>query len=201
MLYIPVSDATALTFLNPIFAMLFAIIAFKEPVDFFRWSAALISFFGGLLLLRPTVTLGVEPVALLCLFGALIMGLEIICIKILAAREKIFNILLLNNFFALCLGSLLLPIFFKVPSLLEFGMLLLLSMVMLTGQFFFLNSVKRAQTSFLMPFFFTTLIFVILFDLVFFDVTPDSISYTGGGIIVLGSLFVALREWKAQEWS
>ena len=81
-LYIPISDATALTFLNPIFAMVFAVIIFKENVGLNRWIAAIISLLGGLILIRPTLNLNVDPVGFLCLFGAIIMGLEIICIKI-----------------------------------------------------------------------------------------------------------------------
>jgi drug/metabolite transporter (DMT)-like permease len=45
-----------------------------------------------------------------------------------------------------------------------------------------------------MPFFFTTLIFVIILDLIFFNALPDKISYLGATIIIIGSLVVAFRE-------
>ena len=197
-LYIPVSDATALTFLNPIFAMIFAAVIFKEKVGIIRWGAAIISFFGGLLLIRPTVNLNVDPVALLCLFGAVIMGFEIICIKILSNRENIFQILFLNNFFATCIGTIFIPFFFKLPNFFEFSLLFIIAICMLLGQFCFINSIKRAETSFLMPFFYTTLIFVIILDIIFFRTLPDSISYIGSFIIILGSFIVAFKEWKTK---
>ena len=78
--------------------MIFAVLIFKEKVGLIRWGAALFSFSGGLLLLRPSLDLSVDPIALLCLFGALIMGLEIICIKILSGKDSVFTILILNNF-------------------------------------------------------------------------------------------------------
>ena len=183
-LYIPVSDATALTFLNPIFAMIFAVLIFKEKVGLIRWGAALISFSGGLLLLRPSLDLSVDPVALLCLFGALIMGLEIICIKILSGRDSVFTILILNNFFAMCIGTLVVPFFFVLPGFLELSILVTIGIFMLTGQFCFINSLKGAETSFLMPFFYTTLIFVISLDLIIFNSLPDKISYIGAFIII-----------------
>jgi len=198
-LYIPVSDATALTFLNPIFAMIFTVLIFREQVGLIRWSAALISFSGGLLLIRPTMNLTVDPIALLCLFGAVVMGLEIICIKALSSRENIFKILFLNNFFAMCIGFIFLPFYFKFPSFLELGVSLIIAICMLSGQFCFINSLKRAETSFLMPFFYTTLIFVILLDLILFNSLPDQISYMGASIIIFGSFIVALRELKIKK--
>ena len=198
-LYIPVSDATALTFLNPIFAMIFAALIFKEKVGLIRWGAALFSFSGGILLLRPSLDLSVDPVALLCLFGALIMGLEIICIKILSGRDSVFTILILNNFFAMCIGTLVVPFFFVLPSFLELSVLLTIGIFMLTGQFCFINSLKGAETSFLMPFFYTTLIFVISLDLIIFNSLPDKISYMGAFIIIFGSIVVAFREWRVKS--
>ena len=198
-LYIPVSDATALTFLNPIFAMIFATLIFKEKVGLIRWGAALFSFSGGLLLLRPSLDLSVDPVALLCLFGALIMGLEIICIKVLSGRDSVFTILILNNFFAMCIGTLVVPFFFVLPSFLELSVLLTIGIFMLTGQFCFINSLKGAETSFLMPFFYTTLIFVISLDLIIFNSLPDKISYMGAFIIIFGSIVVAFREWRVKS--
>jgi len=197
-LYIPVSDATALTFLNPIFAMIFAVLIFKEKVGLIRWGAALFSFSGGLLLLRPSLDLSVDPVALLCLFGALIMGLEIICIKILSGKDSVFTILILNNFFAMCIGTLVVPFFFVLPGFLELSILLTIGIFMLTGQFCFINSLKGAETSFLMPFFYTTLIFVISLDLIIFNSLPDKISYIGAFIIIFGSIIVAFREWRVK---
>ena len=198
-LYIPVSDATALTFLNPIFAMIFAVLIFKEKVGLIRWGAALFSFSGGLLLLRPSLNLSVDPVALLCLFGALIMGLEIICIKILSGKDSVFTILILNNFFAMCIGTLVVPFFFVLPGFLELSILVTIGIFMLTGQFCFINSLKGAETSFLMPFFYTTLIFVISLDLIIFNSLPDKISYIGAFIIIFGSIIVAFREWRVKS--
>ena len=193
-LFIPVSDATALTFLNPIFAMFFAFIIFKEQIGGIRWTAALISFAGGLFLIRPTVNFQVDPIALLCLFGAIVMGLEIICIKALSSKDSIFTILLVNNLLATCIGTIVLPFFFNVPSWNETFALISVGLLMLLGQFCFINAIKRADTGFLMPFFYTTLIFVILIDFFIFYSVPDRISFAGALIIIFGAVIVAVKE-------
>ena len=196
LLYIPASDATAINFLNPIFAMFFAIYILKEKIDFVRWLGAIVSLLGGLCLIRPSLDLSFSPIALLCMIGAIIMGLEIICIKYLSQRENIFKILLLNNLIASVIASVFLPVVFKIPSLIEFLGMIFIAFCFLIGQFFFLNSIKRADASFIMPFFYSTLIFVIFLDLIIFNFMPDTISFVGASIILFGALIISYREIK-----
>ena len=92
------------------------------------------------------------------------------------------------------IGSFIVPFYFNLVSFKEFIVLIIIALCMLIGQFCFIKSVKQAETSFLMPFFFTTLIFVIILDLIFFNALPDKISYLGATIIIIGSLVVAFRE-------
>ena len=82
--FIPMADATAISFLNPVFAMVFAIPLLGERVGPVRWSAAAIAFLGALVLLRPSPA-SFEAGALLALGAAVFMGLEVILIKRLAS--------------------------------------------------------------------------------------------------------------------
>ena len=71
--FIPLSDATAISFLNPVFGMLLAIPLLGERVGPWRWLAAAMALVGALILLRP----GPETfqiAALLPLGAALLMG-------------------------------------------------------------------------------------------------------------------------------
>ena len=196
LLLIPASDATAINFLNPIFAMFFAIYILNEKIDKVRWLGATISLSGGICLLRPSLDLSFSPVALFCMMGAIIMGLEVICIKYLSQRENIFKILLLNNFIATIIASIFLPFVFKFPSLIQFLGMIFIAFCFLIGQFFFLNSVKRSDTSFVMPFFYSTLIFVIVLDLIIFKIIPDIISFSGAFIIFSGVILISYKEVK-----
>ena len=75
--YIPLSDATAISFLNPVFAMMLAIPLLGERVGPIRWTAAGMALLGALILLRPTPA-SFEPAALLALGAACVMGLSLI---------------------------------------------------------------------------------------------------------------------------
>ena len=51
--YLPASDAISLSFMNPIFAMLFATLFLREQVGEHRWFGASCAFIGAAILLRP----------------------------------------------------------------------------------------------------------------------------------------------------
>ena len=42
-------------------------------------------------------------------------------------------------------------------------------------------------------FFFSTLVFVMILDLIFFGVIPDTISLIGASLIIIGGLFISLK--------
>ncbi len=64
---------------------------------------------------------------------------------------------------------------------------------MVLGQFFFLNAMKGTETTFIAPFFYSTLVFVMILDLVFFSVIPDTVSLMGASLIIIGGLFISLK--------
>ena len=193
-LFIPVSDATAITFLNPIFAMLLAVFILNEKVGIYRWFGALITFSGAILLIRPTSNLGFNPVAAFCLLGAIIMGLEIICIKILSGREDLLQILFVNNLMATIIGTIPIIFVFQVPNLFQCAFLVNVGLCFLLGQFFFLNAMQASETTFIAPFFYSTLIFVMILDFLIYKNFPDFVSFIGSAIIVMGGTFIAYRE-------
>ena len=83
--------------------------------------------------------------------------------------------------------------FFKVPNLLRLIELITIGVAMVLGQFFFLSAMKGTETSFIAPFFYSTLVFVMILDLVLFGVIPDVISLIGASLIILGGIFISLR--------
>ena len=192
-IFIPASDAVAITFLNPVFAMLLAVFVLKERFKINRWIATFISLLGMLVLLRPTLDFESNLFAYLCLAGAFIMGVEILLIKVLSEREPFLQILLINNFIATLIGIVPMIFFFKVPNLFQLIELISIGAAMVLGQFFFLNAMKGTETTFIAPFFYSTLVFVMILDLVFFGVIPDTISLMGASLIIIGGLFISLK--------
>ena len=195
--FIPLSDATAISFLNPVFGMLLAIPLLGEKVGRWRWFAAFTALLGALVLLRPGPD-SFQIAGLLALGAAMIMGMELIFIKKLANREPAFQILLINNAIGLCIASLAVLPVWVMPTMAQWGALAGLGVLMAAAQACFVNAMARSDASFITPFSYVTLIFATLYDLLIFDVWPDGISIIGAIIILSGASLLAWRERRAR---
>lgn len=194
--FIPMANATALSFLNPVFAMLFAIAFLGERVGPIRWSAATIALVGALILLRPAPA-SFEAGALFALAAALFMGGEIIVIKRLSGAERPLQILFINNAMGLTLASLAVLAVWQMPSPAQWAILAGVGIAMATAQFLFVSAMSRGDASFVAPFSFTTLIFAAGFDAAIFGKWPDAVTILGAAIILAGAVLLAWRESRA----
>lgn len=194
--YIPVADATAISFLNPVFAMMLAIPLLGEKVGPIRWLAAAIALAGALVLLRPGSS-AFQPAALLALGAALVMGVEVTIIKLLTGREAPLQILFTNNSIGLILSTLAVIAIWAQPSPQQWVALMALGIMMAAAQACFIQSMRRAESSFVVPFSYATLIFASLYDAALFKIIPDAISLLGAAIIIAGAALLAYREARA----
>ena len=194
---IPVSDATALIFINPIFTMLLAIPFLGEKIKAVKWIAAIITFTGAIILIRPENNLlQIHIINLILVFGALALGLESILIKILTINEKPKQILLVNNGIGLIIS--LIPIFFVwiTPNIKQFFALFLIGALMLCAQICFIQAMKKSEAHFVVPYFYSTLVFVCIYDFLIFQILPDEISIIGAAFIIFGGIILYFSEIK-----
>ena len=199
---IPVNDAVALNFSNPVFAMIFSIIILKEKYFTYRWIAMIITFAGALILLRPNFSdLYVDPVALISIFGAICLGLEAMFIKLLTKYEKNTQILLINNFIGLILSSLIVIFFWQTPTFLQLVFCIFIGFLMICAQICFLMALRSNQLNFVIPFFYSTLIFVLIYDYLIFRDLPDYLSCSGSILIIIGGIYLFLKEKTNKDFS
>lgn len=195
--FIPIADATALSFLNPVFAMVLAIPLLKEGVGPWRWLAAAVALTGALILLRPTPA-SFQPAALLALTAAGMIGMELIFIKKLSGRERPIQILLINNAMGLTIASIAVSFVFQMPTPQQWAALVGIGLLMACAQACFVNGMARADASFVAPISYATLIFAALYDFAVFGVIPDAISQLGSVIILTGGFILVWREARVR---
>lgn len=196
--FIPLGDATAISFLNPVFAMMLAIPLLGETVGRIRWAAAGIALLGALILLRPTPA-SFQPAALLALGAAVLMGMEVIFIKKLAGREGPFQILLINNTMGVTIASVAVLAVWQMPTPGQWAALAGIGLAMASAQVCFVNAMARADASFVAPFSYGTLIFATLYDWAAFHAVPDAVSALGAAVIVAGAALLAWRESRLRR--
>ena len=194
----PLADATAISFLNPLIAMVLAIPILGERVGPWRWGAAAIAAIGAAVLIRPGME-AFQPAALIALAAALFGAVEVIFIKLLtggqdAAGEPAIRILFINNTIGAVVALAAASTVWVWPSLEQWGMLACLGVVMVLAQSLFLQGMKRGDASFVMPFFYSALVFAALYDAAVFAEIPGVLSLVGAALIVAGAIVLAWRE-------
>jgi drug/metabolite transporter (DMT)-like permease len=196
---IPVSDATALIFINPIFTMIFAILFLGEKVKFTKWLAVSFTFIGAIILIRPENNLlEIQLINIVLVLGALALGLETIFIKILTKYENPKQILLINNGIGLMISSI--PVYFIwiSPNIKQILALFFVGALMLCAQICFIQAMKRSEAHFVAPFFYFTLIFVCIYDFYIFQILPDKISIIGTTLIIVGGIILYVSQTRSK---
>ena len=67
---------------------------------------------------------------------------------------------------------------------------------MICAQICFLMALRSNQLNFVIPFFYSTLIFVLLYDYLIFSELPDLLSFSGSLLIIIGGVYLFLKETK-----
>ena len=192
---IPVTDATAIIFTNPIFTMLLAIPLLREKIKPLKWIAVIITFVGALILIRPESNfINIQLIIIVLILGAFALGLESIFIKMLTLKENPKQILLINNSIGLLIS--LIPVYFIwiTPTKLQILAMLGIGALMLCAQACFIQALRRSKAHFAVPYFYSTLIFVAIYDFFIFKIIPDNISFIGASLIIIGGISIYLSE-------
>ncbi|KIT16409.1 Riboflavin transporter [Jannaschia aquimarina] len=191
----PLAEATAISFLNPVVAMLLAIPILGERVGPWRWLAAATALAGALILLRP----GGEAIqigAAFALGAALALGAEVMFIKRLTRMDGPLVILMWSNGIGVVLASLAVLIVWQAPTPAQWAGLAALGLTMAAAQGCFVQSMRRADASYVTPFTYLTLVFAGLYDAALFGVLPDAVGWTGAALILAGAALLAWREGR-----
>ena len=194
----PLAEATAISFLSPLATMILAIPLLGERIGPIRWSAAAVALIGALVLIRPG-TAAYQPAALIALAAAAFIGMEAILVKRLSDREPPMRILLINNAIGALIAVIAAAFVWSQPSPMQWAMLATLGISMLGAQALFIQALRVADASYVVPFFYTTLVFAAIYDMALFGDWPDLWSQLGIAIILAGAMLLAWRERRLRE--
>lgn len=192
-LLIPLAETTAITFLNPIFAMVLAALLLREQVGWIRWSCAALAFAGAFVLVLKA-GFQLRPEALVALAAAALLGGEVVALKFLSGREPLPQILLLNNLIALLVMSSLAAFVWVWPTPQQWLGLAGVGLAMVSAQAFFTTALRLTEASFIAPFSYATLLVSGGLDWWVFGALPSARSWIGVAIILTAGLLLSWRE-------
>ncbi len=191
--FIPVADATAISFLAPIFGSLAAVAMLGEPMRARRWTAVAIGFVGMAVILRPgfaQVNLG----AVLVLASAVGVAINSIMVKRATRTDSPDTI----AFYQILI---MVPVTF-VPALFVWSWpttegWLWLGVVGVASTLAHRSlgrAFAAADVTAVQPFDFMRMPFAVAFGFALFDELPDVWTWVGGATIFASSAYVAHRE-------
>ena len=192
---LPLSEVSALTFTVPLFVALMAVIFLKERIGPRRIASLVIGFSGAMIILRPGVEI-IDVGAIYALISALTWAIAIIIIKDMSQTESSVTITIYGLFF-LAIFTFPPAIFvWEWPNAEQYFWLFVLSAVGTVGQLLFVQSLKLADATLVMPFDFTKLIWASIFGFYIFAEIPTIWTICGGAVIFASSSYLTYREGK-----
>jgi drug/metabolite transporter (DMT)-like permease len=198
--YLPLAEASAITFLAPILVVVLSGPLLDERPNRARWIASIVGFAGILILARPGSAI-FHPAALLLVLAALCNALYFVTTRKLAG-EPAYTTLFYSALVGTVGLSLALPwqLEASAPPLSHGALFLLLGLFAGIGHWFVISAYLLAPASMLTPFTYLQMIWATLYGFALFGQLPDHASAAGMTVIVASGLWLALQEGGRSAW-
>jgi drug/metabolite transporter (DMT)-like permease len=191
--YLPLADATTLSFIAPIIASIFAVVFLGERAGWRRWSAIMVAFGGALLILRPGFQ-EISPAALLLLLGTIATAGSVITVKVLSRTEPASAIVGYMGIYMTPISLIPALFVWTTPSWELWPWIILMGATATLGQWGMTQAYAAADATVVLPFDYVRLPMVAVIAYAVFAETPDAMTYLGGLVIAAATIYIARRE-------
>jgi drug/metabolite transporter (DMT)-like permease len=194
--FMPIAEASAITFLAPLLVTAMSAYFLRERVRRSAWIALAAGFVGVLFIVRPGSAV-FSPAALLALGTALCFATYQLLTRRLAGIDSTMATLFIGALVGAVGVSCLLPFYWGLPqSALHAVLFLALGVLGAAGHFVLIRAFEYAPASVLAPFVYTQLATVLVLGYAVFGDFPDGWSLVGMAIIVLSGAWLAARQGR-----
>jgi drug/metabolite transporter (DMT)-like permease len=190
---LPLADATALAFSQPLFSVVLAALVLREKVRWRRWSATIVGFVGVLVMVRPGSG-SLQPGAAVALLNALASATSILLVRRLSDSEKPLMILTQFALFSTLLLAGPAIWFWKWPSAWGWALAIGVSISATIGQYFWVQAFAVGEMSAVAPFDYLRLPFAVFVGWMIWSEMPVIWTYVGAAIVIASALYIAYRE-------
>lgn len=199
--YLPLPDATAISYSGPLFGVCFAALILHERVRSFRWAAVGIGFVGVLIVLSEQLNgfdmglHGDRAIGAACALASAVLGaIAAVTVRELTATETTGAIV----FYFLACGSVFsfvtLPFGWVVPSYSDAAMLVVAGLFGGVGQVLMTQSYRLAEASVIAPLDYINMIWIVIMSYLVFGDVPTSVVISGSLVVIASGVFVVWRE-------
>ena len=197
--YLPLAEASAISFLAPLFIVILSGPLLGEKVSGARWLGVAAGFAGILLITRPG-SAAFHPATLLMLVMAVSNALyQIITYKL--RGDSVYTTLVHSALAGAIFFTLLLPFLapHPLPGMADSLRFLALGVLAGLGHWLMISALLYGQASQLSPFAYLQMAWPLLFGWLFFGQFPDGVSIAGMAMIVAAGLWLAWQERRRAQ--
>ena len=191
--FVPITEATALSFTAAIFTALAAIVFLGERVRLRRWAAIICGFTGVLVVLRPD-TDNFNPLMLLILFSAMFWALSITMIKHLSKTDTPTSLVAWMSIILTLLSFPLALYYWQWPVGEQWLWLISIGVLGTLGNLCMVRALTLADITAVMSIDFFRLVWGALIGVYFFGDPMHVTTWVGAGIIFASGLYIIFRE-------
>jgi drug/metabolite transporter (DMT)-like permease len=199
-LLLPLAEATTLSFTTPIFAVLIAMVLFKEKIGRYRWAAIIIGFAGVIVVMQPGLS-GADSGSDTTLAGvsvgltaALIVAVISFQVQDLNTTENPWSIVFWFTALSAPVVALALPFVIGPHDLETWGIILVMALCGAVAQILLTMSLRFGSAAVILLMDYTALIWASWYGFTIFDRAPPARLWLGAPLIVAAGLIIAYRE-------
>ena len=194
--YLPIADALAIFFVNPLVIVILSALALREKVGPRRWAAVAVGFIGTLIIIRPGIV-EVNPGTLYALGAGVALGSYFVMTRAMAGIADAMVLTFQTSAIGAALLTLALPLLWVPPSAEQWGMLAALGVIATLGHVLITRAYEHAEASLLAPLAFTEIVMATLLGYAFFGDLPDRWTVLGVAILIASAIYISVRERRA----
>ena len=193
---LPIADALAIFFVNPLVIVVLSALALREHVGPRRWAAVAVGFAGTLVIIRPGIV-EVNAGTLYALGAGVALGSYFVMTRAMAGVANAMVLTFQTSAIGAALMTLALPFVWVSPNPGQWAMLAALGLIATLGHVLITKAYVHAEASLLAPLAFTEIVMATVLGYAFFGDLPDRWTVLGVSILIASAVYISVRERKA----
>lgn len=193
--YLPIADALAIFFVQPLIVTVLSALVLKEAVGPRRWTAVAVGFIGTLIIIRPGFV-ELNPGTLLALAAGSFLAVYFVMTRHISGQAHAMVTTFQTNAVGTLMISLAMPLVWQHPTLLQWLMFAGLGAVATFGHFLVVRAYDFAEASLLAPLAYTEMVMATVLGWYFFGDLPDVWTLIGVAVLIACALYISVRERK-----
>jgi drug/metabolite transporter (DMT)-like permease len=194
--YVPLADATAVTFVAPFVVTVLAVIFLGEEIGWKRWIAVCLGFVGTVIIIRPGLS-AFHPAIFLSLVSAMAFAIRQIISRRLSGTDPMLTTVAYTALTAALILSLPLPFIWRNPTdVWQLLMMAAIAIVASCGELSIIRALDLGEATALSPLQYTLIVWSTIWGLLVFAQLPDGWTFAGTAVIVVSGVYSIYHETR-----